>query len=322
MGLGYCLMPLVHSAWQFFLFYSLLVGIGMGGVFVPLISIITRWFKVKRSLMSGLVIAGVSLGMVVISPLASHFISSLGWRNAFLALGAGLAFITIIAAQFLKRDPSTMGQLPDGAQNDSSQEPIEVSGVSFKEALRSYQVWIVFFIFFALGFYLIGNQIFLVPGAIHAGMNSATAALVLSTYGGITLLGLIIFGVVADKMGNKLVFMLCFILCLIASAAIVTNNWPASFFVFSVVAGLARGGLSSSMSPLVASLFGIKSHGVIFGFCGFGNTIGQAVGPYIIGRVVDYNQNYHIAFSVSAVIILIGILPFLLLKPIKKDLPG
>ncbi len=29
-GVGYCLMPTVNSTWQFFLFYSGLVGIGMG----------------------------------------------------------------------------------------------------------------------------------------------------------------------------------------------------------------------------------------------------------------------------------------------------
>jgi MFS family permease len=318
MGLGYCLMPLVHFAWQFYLFYGLLIGIGMGGVFVPLVSITTRWFKVRRSLMSGLVISGISLGMVVFSPLATHLISTCGWRNAFLVLGISLASITVIGAQFLKRDPSSMGLLPDGVKNDTSlKESIAVSGVSFKEALKSYQIWIVFFVFFAIGFYLVGNQLFLVPDAIHSGINISTAAYILSTFGGVTLLGLIIFGVAGDKIGNKRIFVICFILCLIASAVIVTNNWPASFFIFAMIAGLARGGLSSSMSPLTASLFGLKSHGVIFGFCGFGNTIGQAIGPYMIGRVLDYNENYNIALSTCAIVILIGLILVLVLKPIK-----
>jgi MFS family permease len=318
MGLGYCLMPLVNSAWQFFLFYGLLVGIGMGGVFAPLITIIARWFKVRRTLMSGLVICGNSFGMLVISPLATQLIVSHGWRNTFLILGLAVTVVIVIAAQFLKRDPSLMGLLPDGRQTNTSQEErLQVSGVSFKEAFRSSQIWMVFIIFFSLGFYTVGNQIFLVPDAIHSGMSSTSAAYILSTLGGVNILGLIVFGALGDKIGNKRLFLFGFVVYSLASAIILVHNAGLSFFIFAILVGLAGGGMASSMSPMVASLFGLKSHGVIFGFCGFGCTIGQAVGPYIVGWLFDISQNYSIALSVCAVIALLGLTLALILKPMK-----
>jgi MFS family permease len=323
MGLGYCLMPLVNSAWQFFLFYGLFVGIGMGGVFAPLITIVARWFKLRRSLMSGLVICGNSLGMLVVSPLATQLIVSHGWRNTFLVLGMALTVIIVIAAQFLKRDPSTLGLLPDGKKIGSGQEEhLLVSGFTFKEALRSYRIWLVFIIFFALGFYVVGNQIFLVPDAIHSGMNSASAAYILSTLGGANILGLIVFGAMGDKIGNRRMFIFGYILYLLASAVILTHNMGVSFFIFAIMAGLAGGGMASSMSPLVASLFGLKSHGVIFGLCGFGCTIGQAAGPYIVGWIFDSTQNYTSALSVCAVIALLGLVLTLVLKPMKNSKQG
>ena len=81
--------------------------------------------------------------------------------------------------------------------------------------------------------------------------------------------------------------------------------------------GQLSGGMSSAISPLVASLFGLKSHGVIFGFCGFGCTVGQATGPYIIGIVLDYTHNYNTALSLCAIMAIIGFILVMILKPMK-----
>jgi MFS family permease len=322
-GLGYCLMPLVHSMWQFYVFYGLIVGMGMGGIFVPLITVIARWFKVRRNLVSGLVVSGNCIGLLVVSPLTTSLITSHGWRNTFLIFGIAITMIIVVAAQFLKRDPSTMGLLPDGKPTNPGEEKLPVvTGLSFREAMRSKQLWLVLSIFFTMGFYFVGNQIYIVPDALKTGMSNTTAAYILSTMGLVNVVGMVGLGAAGDKIGNKRVFIFCFILCLLASVAVITNSLPASFFVFAVFAGLAIGGMSASMSPLVASLFGLKSHGVIFGFCGFGNTVGQAVGPFIVGSVLDYNHNYNIALSVCASLVLIGLILMLFLKPDKKTHPS
>jgi MFS family permease len=169
-GAGYCLMPMVHSVWQFYLFYGVILGAGMGGVFVPLISVVARWFRERRSAMCGLVSAGSGIGMLVVSPLATQLILTHGWRTTFL---------------------------------------------------------------------------------------------------------------------------------------------------FAVIVGLAAGGMGALMSPLVASLFGLRSLGLIFGFCGFCCTIGQACGPYITGVVLDRTQNFQIALGVCVVAAIIGLFAIIFLKPVK-----
>ena len=44
LGLGYFLMSKVTAIWQFYLFYSLIIGFGMTGSFIPPLSSVARWF--------------------------------------------------------------------------------------------------------------------------------------------------------------------------------------------------------------------------------------------------------------------------------------
>lgn len=50
-----------HHFYQFFLTQSIGAGIGMGLMFVPAISVTAHYFRKKRSLAMGLVIAGLCL---------------------------------------------------------------------------------------------------------------------------------------------------------------------------------------------------------------------------------------------------------------------
>jgi MFS family permease len=318
-GAGYCLMPMVHSVWQFYLFYGVILGAGMGGVFVPLISVVARWFRERRSAMCGLVSAGSGIGMLVVSPLATQLILTHGWRTTFLIFGISIMVVVLVAAQFLKLDPSRMGLQPDGrASGPKDSGPHTITGHTFKEAFRTYQIWIVCVIFFMMGFYVASNQIYLVPDAVKSGMSSTHAAFILSTYAIVNIIGMAGLGALADKTGNKSIFILGFALEIVASAIVASSHASASFFIFAVIVGLAAGGMGALMSPLVASLFGLRSLGLIFGFCGFCCTIGQACGPYITGVVLDRTQNYQIALGVCGVAAIIGLLAIILLKPVKK----
>ncbi len=54
LGAGYLLMSQVNTVWQIYLFYGVIIGIGMSGLWVPLLSPINRWFVTRRSLMTGI----------------------------------------------------------------------------------------------------------------------------------------------------------------------------------------------------------------------------------------------------------------------------
>jgi nitrate/nitrite transporter NarK len=71
--------------------------------------------------------------------------------------------------------------------------------------------------------------------------------------------------------------------------------------------GFSQGGVGSSQSPLIASLFGLRSHGLIFGFLGFGSTFGAAVGPLLTGYLFDLTGSYNQALLMCAAASLISL---------------
>ncbi|MDP2917042.1 MAG: hypothetical protein Q8O16_03840, partial [Dehalococcoidia bacterium] len=70
-------------------------------------------------------------------------------------------------------------------------------------------------------------------------------------------------------------------------------------------------------SPLVAGIFGLRSHGLIFGVTGFAFTIGGAIGPSLTGYIFDATHSYQLAFLASGIAALLGLILTLVLRPIK-----
>jgi MFS family permease len=321
-GAGYCLIPTVTSVWQFFVFYSGMVGIGMGGLFAPLVSIIARWFSVRRNLITGLVISSVGIGMLVISPVANRLIIVYDWRTTFLIFGIIILLVTTTCAQFLKRDPSKLGLAPDGKKIQTQQgSQIPIPGLSLKEAIHSYQFWSVFVLLFSYGFCSNAVNIHIVPDALKLGISATTAATILAAIGGLQIVGRIGLGLAADKVGNRVMFISGFILFAGLTFWLPSIKATWVLFVFAVIFGFAQGGMASSQSPITAGLFGVKSLGLLFGCVGSGFTLGAALGPYVTGRVVDASGSYQIAFLICGIIALIALSVALFLKPLKNSPP-
>jgi MFS family permease len=300
-GAGYCLMPLVQALWQLYLFYGVIIGVGMGAMFVPLVSMMARWFNVRRNLMTGLVSSGAGAGMLIVPSSTAHLIDAYGWRTSFLIMGIFVVVIVFIAAQFMKRDPEEIGEVPYG---DSPKLPggqsIPASGYSFHEALRIPQFWMIFVMMFLFGVFAMSYNVHIVPDAINSGMPSTEAAHILATTGALLIAGRILLGIIADKIGNKPIFMLCFALsfCALLFISFVHTHW--AFFILAILMGIAQGGIGTSQSPIVASQFGLKSHGLILGCIGLGNTAGAAAGPLLTGYIFDLTKSYHIALLICA----------------------
>ena len=88
-------------------------------------------------------------------------------------------------------------------------------------------------------------------------------------------------------------------------------------YLFATVFGFAVGGTGASESPLVASLFGLKAHGLILGVIDMSFTVGAAIGPVLTGYIFDVTGSYQSAFLVCAVIGIVGMVSTILLTPIR-----
>jgi len=320
LGLGYLLMSQVSAIWQLYLFYGVVVGIGMGGAFVPMLSTVARWFGRRRGMMTGFVVAGVGAGTIIIPPVASWLISSYGWRTSYIIIGIIALVFIILAAQFLRHDPKQIGQLPYG-ENEVGEESLNLPAREFsvREAIGTGQLWMLWAMLFCLGFCVTTILVHVVPHATELGISATIAAGILAVIGGLSIVGRIVVGSVADKIGNRPLFIIDFVLMSGVLFWLVAAKELWILYLFAVIFGFAYGGVVSLESPLVAELFGLSSHGTILGITAFGFTVGGAVGSVLAGHIFDIIGNYQVAFLVCAALAVIACILASLLRPSSRE---
>jgi len=69
-------------------------------IYLPAIVSVTCWFKNKRSLATGIAVAGSGLGTFIFSPLTNHLIEEYGWRGGLLIIAALVFQCTTFGALF------------------------------------------------------------------------------------------------------------------------------------------------------------------------------------------------------------------------------
>lgn len=308
MGAGYILLSQMNTPWQLYLFYGLMVGIGLSTHDVNTLSPVARWFVKRRGMMSGIVKVGTGFGQLVGPMIATALIASFGWRSSYLIIGAAVLIGLVAAAQFMKRDPEGLGLEPDGGVNGSSGSPSNQTGagLSFSEAFRTRQFWILCAAEFTIFFCLFTVVVHIVPFGRDQGLSPGTAAGVLSTLGGVSMIGRVTIGAVIDRIGGKRSLMVCFIVLLASLLWLQVSGTAWMLYLFALFYGFTHGGLFTLISPTVAELFGTVSHGALFGTILFCGTIGGSVGPFLTGYLFDLTDSYRFAFFLLIALSIVG----------------
>ena len=319
LGAGFILMSQMQAEWQLFLFYGLIFGIGMSGIWAPLLSVISRWFIRRRGMITGIVISGGGLGAFVGPPVINRLINTLDWKQTTMILGIFTLVIVLGAAQFLKRDPSKVGQQPFGKSETPQQASVSITrDYSSREAIGTVQFWIIFFMLFCLAFYTFSVMIHIAPHAIDLGITDVSAANILAVIGGMGVVGNYVMGRVCDKIGPRKIFIICFTIMAAVLFWLTQSREVWMLYLFSVVFGFFHGANATAQAPIVARIFGLKAHGAIFGAVAFGFTAGGAVGPVLTGYMHDLTGNYQGAFILCGVSGILGLISTLILRPTKR----
>ena len=273
-------------------------------------------------MISGIVKVGTGSGQLIVPLIAAFLIAKYGWRNAYLIISAAIFIILIVAAQVLRRDPHSMGLLPDNDIENTS-GPLtesEESGLTLKAAAVTRQLWIICLVWFTVFFCILTIPVHIVPHARDLGLSPASAAGILSTIGGVSMLGRIVMGTANDRLGGKRSLIVCFVILLCALLWLQFSNKAWMLFLFASIYGFSHGGFFTVVSPTVAEFFGTSSHGVLFGIILFSGTIGGAIGPIMAGAIYDEVGSYQITFLILTGVGSIGLVMIGLLKPVSNRL--
>ena len=304
-GVSYFLASMVNALWYFYLVLGVLIGVGMAGIYLVPTSTVSRWFEQQRGLALGILLAGLNLSMVTGAPTAAFLINNFGWRTSYLILGA-LVWAIAIPASLLTKSPSPV-ESPRRAVHQSPQR-----GATQREALRDRRLWLIGGAWLLLGFSTMMLAIHLVSYVKDRGVTLESASFALVILGVSLIIGRIIFGAAADRVGTRQIFWFCQVVQIVTLVLILTGPSLPLLYVMIFLLGLGSAGSDTTVVKGAVEIFGTRSIGAVMGLLSLGWRIGAALGPATAGFIYDATGSYVIAFGLAATGLAVSFVSFTL----------
>jgi MFS family permease len=324
--LGYVLMFRASTLWQLYVYFGLFIGIGISCSWVPLIATISRLFTEKRVLAIGILTSGLTVGSMFVPLFSAYFITIYGWRISFLIL-ALILLIACLPAIFI------LGNYPqekiDKTKNEVSNkvsianpidEQTQIKEWSALEAAKTLPFLMVITIGFvtATGFFSIAVHI--VAYATDMGVPTTSAALILSFQSIANITAKLTVWSFVKKIGSRTT--LAFLIALQA-VSLFLFIWATALwmlFALGAVFGFGLGGSMAIRMSIIPEYFGTKAVGTLIGIAGVAWGLGGIVGPILAGYIFDTTASYNVAFFTGGLLLLLGMIAALFLKPPKSNL--
>ena len=288
---------------------GILVGIGLGGTAISIpMAIVGKHFPLSnRTIAMSLVTAIGSFGYFLSPLLTTYSLSENGWQITLIAFLVAL-FIGLIVSYFV-RSPS----LEQSIETPNSQSTLE----AIKEAFASKSYILLVSGFFVCGFHitLVGTH---VPTyVIDRGLESWTAAAILSLIGLFNIFGSLLSGYLSTKISKKII--LSFIYSLRGLSIIFFIFLPASninAFIFGASFGFLWLSTVPATSGIVAHMFGTKYLGLLYGIVFLSHQVGSFFGAYLGGLFHDLYGSYDYAWYLA---IALSVFAAIIHLPIKEE---
>ncbi|MFQ5925665.1 MAG: MFS transporter [Dehalococcoidia bacterium] len=325
-GAAFALLGLTPSIWYFYV-VSLLMALGLVAILnIPVATAVSNWFAERRGLAMGITLTGFGLGGLAMIPLASYLIATLGWRMAYHLLGLLICIVLIPVSIFVIRHrPEDKGLLPDGKTPEEGKPSPSVVGdehdreSTLKGALRTKAFWLIAG---AMSLVFIGASSVIthvIPFLQDMGIPPQTAATILGLTAGVSILGRVAAGYIADRMPVKYVALFFFLLQIVGLLLLLGASSMALVWFFVVAFGLAIGGMFALEPLLIGEYFGLSSFGAIYGGLWVFLSIGFAGGPPLAGYIFDVTGSYDPAFILFIATTLVAMALLLLVKYVKPS---
>ena len=316
-GAGVLAMSFIQGLWQFYAAMLVVaVGTAAAGGTASLAAIAT-WFRDRRARAMSLMTLGGGMGGVVVFGIAT-LVDAFGWRWALRALALAMLTLGFAAGTRIRSRPPDHAQPLDGIRPRDwrAGDPPAAHhewGVPVREAVLTRT-----FILLTLALTLnnFGTTAFVVHQVPYLeralGVRKEVAGATVAVFTLTSIVGRLGFGFLADRYPKRLIMAASISLVAIGLPllALATTLWQAIAAIMVVAPGF--GGTIPVRPAIVADYFGTKTFGTINGVQALMTTIGGAIGPWVVGVIVDRTGGYDLGWWLSAGIVALAIPPLLL----------
>ncbi len=326
-GLGLVGLALSQELWHTYVAYVVIAAGFAGMALVPVSALVSAWFSARRGLAMAVAMSGISLGGVVMAPLATELILAYGWRVAAIALAILVWLAGVpLSALIIRRRPEDLGLLTDGAtralvpasgRGSAADGPVW----TLLAARRTRAFWGVAIGYLLINLTLIGvlmHQIrFLTYGTVAQGaISPQAAALAVSLTALASIVGRLALGAVIDRLSKRWVAVVLMVAQAAATVGLLGARGNLVLIYLVVLAfGLGMGCVIMLQTLLVSDLFGMASFGEIYGATMLAATAGMAAAPWLSGYLYELFGSYEVAFVFFAAIAVLAAASVALARP-------
>ena len=303
---GTFLMSQVRSVWHLYVYFGVVLAVGRSATGVPMVALVTKWFVRNQGL--ALAIAqSQNVGSAVFAPLVVFLLAHNDWRWSYVWLG--VAALAVLPLALLVRDKSSaVGTVirerrpphPSTRSGAGGREHAAPYGMMLGEAMRTRAFW-------TLNLMVLGcctcHSCILLHGFNHmtdVGVLDSVAARVVMLMAVFGMVGKIVNGLLADRIGAKWAIALFLGLQAAMIPMFIEARQAPSFYTWAVLFGLGFGGPMPVYAMLFREYFGVRAIGTILGVFFMVAALGMGSGGLLGGALFNLFGSYSVPFLTSS----------------------
>lgn len=289
-------VPKLYVFFAFFGIFFALAGL------VPGVTLVARWFNRRRSVALSIASTGLSVGGIVVTPVASRIIDdrTLSGAGPIMAV-VWLLGVVPLALLLIRSNPADKGLEADG--DPAPPEPVALTGATFAQA-RATRYFRFLSGVYALVFLAQVGALAQMVSLVSERIDKPTGAASLSVVAFASVVGRLIGGLVVTKIPAQTLTGALILLQTVSLGLLALADTRPTVFAAGALFGVSVGNLLMLQPLLLVEAFGVKHYSQIYSFNGLVATIGVALGPFLLGALrdlVDYQFSLFVAAGTNLV---------------------
>jgi MFS family permease len=285
---GFVIAGIAPTIFLFSAAHLLLIGVGAGAGFAPMMADISHWFVKRRGLAVVIVASGNYLAGTFWPLLMNAVMPWLGWRGAYIGIGI-IVFVTVIPiALMMRRRPSaaTMLQAEQATMRASADVGLSSRALLILLTLAGFSCCVAMSM----------PQVHIVAYCGDLGYGVARGAEMLSLMLFLGIVSRIGSGIVADRIGGAPTLLIGSFMQGVALLLYLYFDGLTSLFIVSGIFGLFQGGIVPMYAVICRELLPPREAGAKIGTVVSATIFGMAFGGYFSGVIFDLTSSYRMAF--------------------------
>ena len=309
-GLAIVLTSIVNQPWQAYASYGVLFALGSAATSItPIGVLLVRAYPDRAGLANSAAIAGMGIGQLLVISVLSAWLVELSWRGSFLWMGLVSMACVLPLIYWCHR---TLPAATTGSNNQTprtDQHKADNNGHTSATLWRSQPLWLLLVIYGICGFqdFLIATHI--VAIALDENIGMAVAGNMLAFMGLAGLAGVLLAGVMTDRVGPVWPTVLCFVIRCVIFLMIIISREPWVIITVALLYGMTfwmTAPLTVVFSRLLvgATLLGTVSGFITMVHHGLGG-LGAIYGAYVYDRTGSYDGGLMMMLVLSVIALVV-----------------